>query len=727
MKKKILHILVKDKKAGAESVVQNIVFHKELSKEFDFKVLILSQFWRSSSLLFPENTISLAAALFQRWSIIHTHLFWAGLMGFAMRCSHPRTRWIHSLHYAGYFKLKWGAFKKRVDANLVFRRADHLHGVSLECQDIIPAGRKIKIIENFFEFKARDYKHPQNSQLEILTVAFFREEKGFDRIIETAKILKNKKITFNWTLCGDGPLFETFKNDLKTNQLHNYFSLQGFQSDLEHFYLKADIYIQPSYTESFGLSTYEAFQYRLPVVASQVGHLKKSLADGLFGTLIPSTVNFSKKLAEAIESFSEDQTSFAAKAQNAYDHYYIQNQNSDLFYQEWAKFYNLQSIIFLSPITTQATGGIQKQLNIQTQEISRTGYEVFIVQKYDSHLNINNNFNWSHCQFYQCFHFKKGSHYQVVQRLNGLIFIIHGFFLILKIRNIKAIHALQMYSPTLLAVLAKMLIKCRVVVKVTASGELGEVSQLKILPFQNLRMKAFKKVDCFLALTEPMKQELINYGIKNSNIQVVPNSVEFFTERDLLPLEKNECFNVLYTGRISTEKSLQTLIDAAVLLAQKFSERKFKVQIVGSVYESRNNFDELLMKAGRAPSNLKIDFEGFKKNIQPYYENAHVFCLPSFSEGMSNALLEAMSHGLPCIVSDIAANTALIATENNGLTFQVSNHEDLFKQLSRVLVDQTENNSLLSRRLSKASHLFIQTYFSVQAVCDKIKRAYQEN
>lgn len=726
MKKKILHILVKDKKAGAESVVQNIVFHRELSKEFDFKVLILSQLWKSSSTLFPENTISLTTALFSRWSIIHTHLFWGGLVGLLMRCSHPRTRWIHSLHYASYFKLKWGLLKKKLDALLVFRWADHIHGVSFDCQDIIPTDRKIKLIENNFEFKQRDQKKSQNSQLEILTIAFFREEKGFDRILNTAKILKNKKIEFNWTLCGDGPIYESFKNDLKIHQLQNCFSLQGFQPHLEPFYLKADVYIQPSYTEAFGLSTHEAFQYRLPVIVSRVGHLTKSLSDGLFGTLIPSTSNFSEKLAEAIESFSEDRTSFIEKAEKAYNHY-LHNHSSDLFSQQWSQFYNLQSIVFLSPITTQATGGIQKQLNIQTKEIARSGYEIFIIQRCDPNLNISNNFDWSHCQFYQCFYINKGSYHPIVQRLNGLIFIVHGFFSIFKIRNIKAIHALQMYSPTLLAVFAKMLIKCRVVVKVTASGELGEVNQLKTLPFQKLRMKAFKKVDCFLALTETMKQELINYGIKNSNIQVVPNSVEFFAARNMLQLEKNESFNVLYTGRISTEKSLQTLIDGAILLAQKFSERSIQVQIVGGIYQPRNNFNELLMKASRSPSNLKIDFEGFKKNIQPYYQKAHVFCLPSSSEGMSNALLEAMSHGLPCLASDIAANTSLITDDNNGLTFQVSNHEELFNQLSRILIDQTENNCVLCKRLSRASHQFIQTYFSVQTVCTKIRQAYQEN
>lgn len=722
--KKILQVLVKDQKAGAESVVQNIVLDLTLKPEFQFKVLILSRFWSRTSRLFPNHTVNIFDALFNKWDTLHTHLFWGGLFGVIFRFFALRTRWIHSIHYASYTGIRLYRIKQSLDSILVFKWADHIHLVSESCRNILPHSIRAKTIENSFNFSEKHRKINSNAKLELLTVGFFRKEKGFERILQSALLLKENKIDFVWTICGDGPLFSDFKKDLKKYALESFIKTPGFVCDLAPFYSAADLYVQTSYSESFGLALHDAFQYRLPILTSAAGNFNQALKNGTLGTVIECDVNFTRSLTNAIIQFTKSKDALNVKALAAFE-YYKSLKSLTNKSEKWKDFYNLQSIVFISPITTHATGGIQKQLFLQTKEMVAAGYEIHILQKKDRSLNDQTLQKWSHCQFHQCVYldfFDNENNFLL--RLNGLLFIAHGFIHLMRIRNIKALHALQMYSPTLLAVFTKLFFKCMVVVKVTASGKLGEISQLQTLPFKKLRTLAFKKVNHFLALTQPMKQELIEFGISPSQIQVIPNSVEFYEAKTFLALAPDEAFRILYVGRISTEKSLETLLGAALLLAQGFPHQQIQVNLVGSIYEKRNNYDKLLQITKSAPANLRIYFDGFQTDMKPYYQAAHVFCLTSTSEGMSNALLEAMSHGLPCIVSDISANLALISSEQNGLSFQVQNDQSLKLQLTRLIIDQTENNLVLTRRLSTAARFFIQQNFSVEKVCEKIREAY---
>jgi N,N'-diacetylbacillosaminyl-diphospho-undecaprenol alpha-1,3-N-acetylgalactosaminyltransferase len=62
--------------------------------------------------------------------------------------------------------------------------------------------------------------------------------------------------------------------------------------------------------------------------------------------------------------------------------------------------------------------------------------------------------------------------------------------------------------------------------------------------------------------------------------------------------------------------------------------------------------------------------------------------MPSFSEGHPKALIEAMSCGLPCVVSDCAGNRSLITHEVNGLLFDPRRPANLADQLGRVFRDR---------------------------------------
>jgi glycosyltransferase involved in cell wall biosynthesis len=86
------------------------------------------------------------------------------------------------------------------------------------------------------------------------------------------------------------------------------------------------------------------------------------------------------------------------------------------------------------------------------------------------------------------------------------------------------------------------------------------------------------------------------------------------------------------------------------------------------------------------------------------YSNAYLFVLPSRIEGCSMALLEAMAHGTPVLVSDIPGNLCVVGCD--GHTFRMGNRDDLATQLQKLLDDvsaTTQMRNQLERRSSTAT------------------------
>ena len=93
--------------------------------------------------------------------------------------------------------------------------------------------------------------------------------------------------------------------------------------------------------------------------------------------------------------------------------------------------------------------------------------------------------------------------------------------------------------------------------------------------------------------------------------------------------------------------------------------------------------------------------------------------LPSVVEGLSNALLEAMSYGLACAVSEIPGNVDLIKHERNGLLFPHDDINEMAKQILRLI----ENEELREKLGSQALETIKQGY-TLEKVADSYIDVY---
>lgn len=133
---------------------------------------------------------------------------------------------------------------------------------------------------------------------------------------------------------------------------------------------------------------------------------------------------------------------------------------------------------------------------------------------------------------------------------------------------------------------------------------------------------------------------------------------------------------ILYLGRLVPEKGEHYLVEAF-----KNVHTNKKLVIAGGASDT----DEYMEKLKKlASEDERIIFTGFVQGriLEELYSNAYAYCLPSDLEGMPLSLLEAMSYGCCCIVSDIAECTEVV--EDKAVVFKKSDVKDLRNKMQQL-------------------------------------------
>ena len=190
---------------------------------------------------------------------------------------------------------------------------------------------------------------------------------------------------------------------------------------------------------------------------------------------------------------------------------------------------------------------------------------------------------------------------------------------------------------------------------------------------------AAKYADEVIVLSENVKRYFKDtYG---RDTVFVPNAIdkpermepELITEK--FGLEKDGYF--LFLARIVPEKGAHYLIEAF-----RQMETDKKLVIAGGSSQAMEYMDKVHCMAAEDERIIMTDFvQG--QMLAELFSNAYAFVMPSDVEGMAISLLEAMSFGCCCLVSDICENVEVV--EDKAPTFQKSNVQDLRKKMEYLL------------------------------------------
>lgn len=215
----------------------------------------------------------------------------------------------------------------------------------------------------------------------------------------------------------------------------------------------------------------------------------------------------------------------------------------------------------------------------------------------------------------------------------------------------------------------------------------------------------------YIALTTDMADDIVRHGVPSDNIDIVPNGVRI--PPDIAAVDINH--QVLYVGNFSqgaVHKGFDVMITAWAHVHKTFPDARL---IIAGAGESRP-WQEM---AAALNCDRSIHFAGHVSDLASCYLKTSLFVLPSRSEGISNALLEAQSFGIPAIASDIPGNREVVTHERTGILIPVDNAEALSEAILKLIQDDE-----LRKKMGKAARNRIIEKFSIASIVDRICEVY---
>jgi glycosyltransferase involved in cell wall biosynthesis len=245
----------------------------------------------------------------------------------------------------------------------------------------------------------------------------------------------------------------------------------------------------------------------------------------------------------------------------------------------------------------------------------------------------------------------------------SLAFTAAAVWLLFRQRStVDVVHAHELRSPTLTAVVAKVVLRRPVVAHVLRGGLLGDIPVLKTAPLGRLRLWLFKQlVDTFVAISEETRLELLGAGIPEERITPVAYGVDVDRFRPSPAAQREQCRKelgledwrvVLVVARLEPEKGLDTLLDAWP---------RVKAAVPSALLVIAGDGSQRAMLTNKADSLPDVRFLGLVRDPVPYLQAADCYTLPSLTEGMPISLLEAMASGVPCVATAIGGTSEALA------------------------------------------------------------------
>lgn len=126
----------------------------------------------------------------------------------------------------------------------------------------------------------------QTDQFNILTVARLEKGmKGLDITIEACRILRDKGVEFHWYILGKGSFQTEILEFVKSNKLCGYLTLLGTAANPYPYFKAADLYVQTSRSESYGISIAEARLLNTPIVTTRFDSVYNQMVEGKNGLI----------------------------------------------------------------------------------------------------------------------------------------------------------------------------------------------------------------------------------------------------------------------------------------------------------------------------------------------------------------------------------------------------------------------------------------------------------
>ncbi len=175
--------------------------------------------------------------------------------------------------------------------------------------------------------------------------------------------------------------------------------------------------------------------------------------------------------------------------------------------------------------------------------------------------------------------------------------------------------------------------------------------------------------------------------------------------------------------------------DVLIGVVGRLSLEKGGIDILAALYLlNRENLNAKLLFIGEGPLlgdlkaytrsrllNDKVIFAGYQDSVHPFYEAVDILACPSHTEGLSNAILEAMAYELPIVGTRVGGNSEIIDDGVNGLLVEAENPIDMAKALAMLIREPAERT-----RIGRKGPGILKSRFLFEDRMRKVEKFYLE-
>jgi glycosyltransferase involved in cell wall biosynthesis len=294
-------------------------------------------------------------------------------------------------------------------------------------------------------------------------------------------------------------------------------------------------------------------------------------------------------------------------------------------------------------------------------------------------------------------------------------FSIIGFIKLLRFikkNNISVVHShgkgAGIYSRMLSFYMSKL--KC---VHTFHGLHIGKYNMFTLKTYRIYEKIMSRYTNKVIAVSNSEKSSIIDFlNLKKDKIKVIENGVFIPNKNEIRNEESNK---IIVVTRFDYQKNTELLIPIAQELINyripfKFTllgEGEGKVKLMDSI--KKNNLEEY------------FEILGAVSNPRDYFKDACCFLSTSRWEGLPLAPLEAMSEGIPLVVTSVTGHTDIVKQGYNGYLYPLDGEIKAAEYLQKILT----NSELLST-LSKNSKEYVMNRFSVGIMCRQTYDLYFE-